>query len=126
MTTAPTALTTSPAAAATALARRFAREARRHRGLIILWLTYEVSRLVFFFLSRRHGLLQGVSVVSYGVLAFGAWLLLLRLTVFFFLPLAIVSRVARRLWLGEVAPSQTAGEVLKKAGASSSRSDPPR
>lgn len=93
MTTAPT----TPTTPTTAFARRFAGEARRHRGLIILWLTYEVSRLVFFFLSRRHGLLQGVSVVSFSVLVFGAWVLLLRLAVFFYLPLAIVSRVARRL-----------------------------
>ena len=92
-------MTTAPAALA--LARRLAREARRYRALIVLWLVYEVSQLVFFSLSRRHGLLQGVSVVSFGVLAFGTWLLLLRLAVMFFLPLALVSRVAWRLWLGE-------------------------
>jgi hypothetical protein len=86
--------------------RRIAAEARRYRALIALWLVYEASQLAFFYLSRRHGLLQGVSVVSFGVLLFGAWLLLLRFAVLFYLPLAIVSRVARRFWLGD--PARTA------------------
>ena len=71
---------------ALALVRRLAREARRYRAQIGLWLVYETSQLVFFYLSRRHGLLQGVGVVSFGVLAFGARVLLLRFAVFFYLP----------------------------------------
>jgi len=69
--------------------------------LIVLWLVYEASQLAFFYLSRRHGLLQGVSVVSLGVLAFGVWVLVLRFAVLFYLPLALVSRVAHRWWWGE-------------------------
>ena len=80
-----------------ALARWLTQEIRRYRALVTLWLVYEASQLVFFYLARRHGLLQGVSVVSFGVLAFGAWLLLLRLAVMFYLPLALISRVAGRL-----------------------------
>lgn len=83
--------------------RRLASEARRYRALIALWLVYEASQLAFFYLSRRHGLLQGVSAVSLGVLAFGAWVLVLRFAVVFYLPLALVSRVAGRWWLGALA-----------------------
>ena len=97
---------TNTSTGARAFGRWLIREARRYRGLIVLWLVYEASQLVFFYLSRRHGLLQGVSVVSLGVLAFGAWLLLLRLAVLFYLPLAVISRVARRLGLrGPTRPS---------------------
>jgi len=78
--------------------------------LIVLWLVYEASQLVFFYLSRRQGLLQGVSVVSFGVLAFGAFVLLLRIAVLFYLPLALISRVARRLWLGESAQPSASSE----------------
>ncbi|HYQ00707.1 MAG TPA: hypothetical protein VER96_18640 [Polyangiaceae bacterium] len=83
------------------VARWLAQESRRYRGLIVLWLVYEASQLAFFYLSRRHGLLQGVSVVSLGVLAFGVWVLVLRFAVLFYLPLALVSRVAHRWWWGE-------------------------
>lgn len=94
-----------PTTTLTLIARRLVAEARRYRALIALWLVYEASRLVFFYLSRRQGLLQGVSAVSLGVLAFGAWLLVLRFAVLFYLPLALVSRVASRWWLGERAQS---------------------
>jgi hypothetical protein len=99
-TTAQSAAATTTTATKRAVAGWLAREVRRYRALIGLWLVYEASRLAFFYLSRRHGLLQGVSVVSFGVLAFGAWVLVLRLAVLFFLPVAVVSRVAQRLWLG--------------------------
>ena len=105
-------MNTNRTTAALELARQLAREARRYRALLVLWLVYEASRLVFFYISRHHGLLQGVSVVSFGVLALGAWVLLLRLAVLFYLPLAVISRVARRLWLGEPArPNASAGHV---------------
>src|SRR6185369_456317 len=107
-------LTMSKSPNATRAARAFAhwlvREARRYRALIVLWLVYEASQLVFFYLSRRQGLLQGVSVVSFGVLAFGAFVLLLRIAVLFYLPLALISRVARRLWLGESAQPSASSE----------------
>lgn len=79
-------------------ARRLARIARAYRAPILLWLVYEFSSVVFFYLSRQQGLLQGVSVVNLGTLAFGVWLLGLRLAVLFYLPLAVVYRVSKRLW----------------------------
>jgi len=84
-------------------ARRLARIARGYRAPILLWLVYECSKIVFFYLSRRQGLLQGVSVVNLGTLAFGVWLLVLRFAVLFYVPLAVVYRLSKRLWLAEPA-----------------------
>ena len=85
----------------TTSARRLAQLARPFRALLLLWLVYECSKLAFFYLSRRHGLLQGVSVVNLGTLLFGVWLLLLRFAVLFWLPFAVVHRVVKRLGSGE-------------------------
>jgi len=82
-------------------ARRMLHVARTLRAPIALLLVYECSRLVFFFLSRRHGLLQGQSVVNVGTLLFGVWLLALRFAVLFCLPFAVVHRVVKRLGSGE-------------------------
>ena len=83
--------------------RQLAQVTHRLRAPLVLWLVYECSKFGFFYLSRRHGLLQGVSVVNLGTLVFGVWLLVLRLAVLFYLPLAVVYRLAKRLWLSEPA-----------------------
>jgi len=82
-----------------ARARQLAQVLRTFRAQILLWLVYQCSKLVFFYLSRQQGLLQGVSVVNLGTLSFGVWLLTLRFAVLFYLPFTVVYRVAKRLWL---------------------------
>jgi hypothetical protein len=77
-------------ASAFARARQFAQLARPFRAQILLWLVYECSKFAFFQLSRRQGLLQSVSVVNLGTLAFGVWLLVLRFVVLFYLPFTLV------------------------------------
>lgn len=86
---------------ARARARQLAQLARPFRAQLLLWLVYECSKLAFFYLSRQQGLLQGVSVVNLGTLVFGVWLLTLRFAVLFYLPLTLVQRLAKRLWLAE-------------------------
>ena len=101
----------------TTSARRLAQLARPFRALLLLWLVYECSKLAFFYLSRRHGLLQGVSVVNLGTLLFGVWLLLLRFAVLFYLPLTVVYRVAKRATAGAHGrhEASTRGRALDQA-----------
>jgi len=101
----------------TTSARRLAQLARPFRGLLLLCLVYECSKLAFFYLSRRHGLLQGVSVVNLGTLLFGVWLLLLRFAVLFYLPLTVVYRMAKRATAGAHGQQEasTSGRALDRA-----------
>lgn len=82
---------------ALAMGKWLSRTMREFRAPLALWLVYELSTVIFFYLSRRQGLLQGVSVVNLGTLLFGVWLLVLRVAVLFCLPILVVSRVIRRL-----------------------------
>lgn len=85
---------------ALAATRRIAQEGRRLRAPIVVWLVYECSRYAFFCLARRHGLLLE-SGVDIGTLLLGVWVLVLRFAVLFYVPFAVVYRLAKRLWLRE-------------------------
>jgi hypothetical protein len=80
-----------------ARAQKLAQAARPFRSLIALCVAYECSRFAFCALSHEHGLLQGVSVVDVGTLLLGAWLLVLRFALLFFVPAAVVYRMAIRI-----------------------------
>jgi hypothetical protein len=80
-----------------ALASRLAQEARAFRGLLVLCVCYWLCKLVFFHVSRRYGLLQGVSPANLGALTLGVLLLALRFLVLFYLPIRVVYRIGKRL-----------------------------
>jgi len=71
---------------------------RPFRSLLALWFVYECSRVAFFYAARGHGLLSGVSTVRLGTLSLGVWVLVLRLAVLFYVPLALVYRLGTRRW----------------------------